>query len=482
VLEGSVQRAGNRVRLNVQLIDAQTDGHLWAETYSKDLTDVFALQAALTQEIAAALKANLTAGERILIERRPTENQQAYDLYLRARILDQTLQIFSSKEEYERVVTLYQQAADLDPGFTLAHVQASISHGTMFWFAALDPTPGRRALAQAALEKARALAPGSPEVRLAQGSFAYACNNDWQGALDEYRAAEAGLPNDAQLQYRMALALRRLGDYGEALARLERCATLNPSDTRGISTLIETLMGLRRYRPVLAAFDRYRPLFAEDYQIARYRLLAQSELTGDWSAFLRGVANLPPRASDRFGLDAAYNLALYQGKLAEAERILLDPRLQTVPGLGGTVNEPVALHRAQLAWLSGQPDAAARFADEAIADYRGRTWSVRQQPAVQLGIARAEALAGRTAAALREGRAALAAQEKLDRWSYPYIRHGLGQVMIITGRTEEALENLRVIMDGFGLMTAAEFRHDPIWARLKSDPRFEEILKSAKPL
>jgi TolB-like protein len=103
VLEGSVQRAGNKVRLNVQLIDAQTDGHLWAETYSKDITDVFAIQAALTQEIATALKASLTAGERTLIARRPTENQQAYDFYLRARILDQALQISSSRAEHERV-------------------------------------------------------------------------------------------------------------------------------------------------------------------------------------------------------------------------------------------------------------------------------------------------------------------------------------------------------------------------------------------
>jgi len=482
VLEGSVQRAGNKVRLNVQLIDARTDGHLWAETYSKDITDVFAMQAALTQEIATALKASLTAGERFLIERRPTENQQAYDLYLRARILDQAMQIFSSRAEYERVASLYEEAAALDPAFTLAHVQASITHGTMFWFAALDPTPERRARALAALEKARAFAPGSPEVRLAEGSFEYTCNNNWRGALEKYRAAETGLPNDAQLQYRMALAHRRIGEIGEALARLERCAALNPNDARGLTTLAETMVVMRHYAAAVARVDQHRGLLTGDYNAMRFRLFARQELDGDRSAFLRDFAALPPRSGDPYGLDVAYNLALNSGDLAGAGRQLLDPRWSTVPGLGGIVNDPVTLHRAQLAWLLGRPDEARQFADEAIKYFRAGSWSARQLPVVQMGIARAEAFAGRAEVAVREARAAMAAQENLDQFNIGFVRHWLGGVLIVTGRPDEALAELRKLMAGLGSMTASEFRHDPLWSRLKNDPRFEEILKTAKPL
>ena len=414
--------------------------------------------------------------------RRPTENQQAYDLYLRGRILDQSLQVYSSRGEYERVVQLYEAAAELDPAFTLAHVQASISHGTIFWFATLDPTPARRARALAALEKARALAPGSPEVRLAQGSYEYTCNNNWRGALVEYRAAESVLPNDAQLQYRMALAHRRLGELPEALARLERCSALNPNDSRSITTLVETVMALRRYPQVVALVDRYRGLLEDDHVISRLKFLARQELDGDWAAFLRGMATVRPRSSDQLGLDAAYTLARNAGKFDDANRILQDSRWQSVLGLGGIVNEPPALHRAELAWLLGRPDEARRHADEAIKILRAGPWNARQQPVAQMGIARAEAFAGRHDVAVREGRAALAAQEAMDQFNRAFIRHWLGIVLVVAGRPEEALAELRQLMAGFGTMSPGEFRHDPIWSRLKDDPRFEEILRSAKPL
>jgi TolB-like protein/tetratricopeptide (TPR) repeat protein len=482
VLEGSVRRSGNQVRVTAQLIDARTDEHIWAETYDGDTSDVFGLQSRLAQQIATALKANLTAGERTLIARRPTENARAYDLYLRARILDQALQVYSPRSEYERVNALYEEAAALDPAFTLAHVQASISHGTMFWFANLDPSPARKDRTRAALEKARALAPGSPEVRLAEGSFAYTCNNDWRGALAEYRAAEAGLPNDAQLQYRMALAHRRLGELREALTRLERCVALNPNDSRAVTTLVETVMALRRYPQVGELVERYRGLLSDDHLIIRLQLLARQELDGDWQAFVTAMATVRPRSSDPHGLDAGYVLALNKGDLGAAERILEDPRWQTVLGLGGIVNEPPALHRAQLAWLRGRPDEARRHADEAIRIYRTGTWNARQQPVAQMGIARAEAFAGRYDVAIREARAALAAQEAMDQFNYAFIRHWLGTVLVVAGRPEEALAELRRLMAGLGTMSPGEFRHDPIWSRLKDDPRFEEILKSAKPL
>ncbi len=482
VLEGSVQRAGNRVRINVQLIDARTDDHLWAETYNKELTDVFSIQASLTQEIATALKASLTAGERTLLARRPTENQAAFDLYLRARVLEQPLQIGSSREEHERVLALYDQAIVLDPGFTLAHVQASMLNGLMFWFAALDATPARRTRSLAALEAAQRLAPGSPEVLMAQGSFEYTCNNDWVKALAHYHAAEAGLPNDAQLHYRIALAHRRLGGTPAALARLERSADLNPHDARGIYTLIETTRFLRRHRQVVALAERYRSLVATDALVQTFRIGAQFELDGDLAGYRRNWMALPPAPNDPHGLKKAYQLAFTFGDLAAADRALADPRLETVRGLGGVVSEPVALHRAQIAWLQNRPEDARRFADEAITYYRGRLWGARQQPVVQMDLARAEALAGRKEVALREAEAAMAAQIKLDAFTAESQRFVYGRLLVTCDRRAEALGVLRDYLGGYGGTTPNEIRLDPIWSRLMDDPRFEEILKSAKPL
>ena len=482
VLEGSVQRAGNRVRINVQLIDARTDAHLWAETYNKELTDRFSMQAALTQEIATALKASLTVGERTLLARRPTENQAAYDLYLRARVLEQTLQHGSSREEYERVLGLFDQAAALDPGFALAHAQASMLNGLMFWFTQLDPTPARRALALAGLEAAQRLAPGSPEVLMAQGYFEYSCNNDWVKALVHYQAAEAGLPNEAQLHYRIAIAHRRLGEMPAALARLERAADLNPNDARGIGTLIETTQYLRRYRQVVALAERYHSLVVTDATAQRQRIDAQFQLDGDLVGYRRNWAALPPTPRDPHGLEKAYSLAFTFGDLAAADRALADPRLETVHGLFGIVGEPVTLHRAQIAWLQGRPEDARRLADAAIVYYRGRQWSARQQPVVQLDLARAEALAGRKEVALREAAAAMAAQIKLDALTAADLRYVYGRLLIVCDRPAEALGILRDYLGGYGRTTPNEIRLDPIWSRLKDDPRFEEILKSAKAL
>jgi TolB-like protein len=483
VLEGSLQRVGNKVHFNMQLIDARTDDHLWADTFDGDMADIFALQARLAQEIAAALKATLTPGERTLIARRPTENQEAYELYLRARALDQRMGFGSSKEEFERVIDLYEQAAMKDPAFALPHVQASVLHGTMYWFGSLDPTPERRTKAQAEVNIAQRLAPGAPETILAQGSFDYTCRNDWAGALVNYRAAEAGLPNDAQLHLRIALALRRLSQWPEALTRLEQAAALNPNDLNGINTLISTVFSLRRYPQALELISRYQAIFPDDFGLKSNRTKARYELDGDRGAFLRALVALPPTASDVKGLERAYGIAMKQGDLAAADHALADLRITSVENIDATIRDPVALHRAFIAWLRGRPEEARRFADEAIAVYRRQKWALRQEGWSQFGIARAEAYAGRIDEAIRDGKAALDEELARDAISALGMRVEYGQVLVIGNRREEALALLREIiaMPSYGL-GPNEIRFDPVWSRLKDDPRFEAILKSAKPL
>ena len=483
VLEGSVQRAGNRVRLNVQLIDARTDGHLWAETYNKELTDVFTIQAALAEEITTALKASLTAGERTLLARRPTENQVAYDLYLRARVLGQNIGLGSGREAYESVIALYEQAAAADPKFALPHVQASILHGSMYWFGALDATPARRARVEAELAAAVRLAPDTPETYLARGSFEYTCRNDWAQSLVEYRKAEAGLPNDAQLIYRIGIAHRRLGQYAEAQRRFEAAISLNPSDLNGVLTHFDSLLEMRRYRRVVDEIGRFVAMFPTDRRLLTTRLRARYELDDDRPAFLRDMAARPPGTNDPHGLQAAFENAMRTGDLAAAERVLEDPRLPAFGGAGGIVSYPVSMSRAAVAWLRGRPDDARRFADEAIAYFRSRKWAPRQEAAVQMGIAYAEAYAGRHAEALQDARAALADQNTRDVYSGALMQNDYGQILVVCGQRDEAMATLRAYLTGMDVTTTPkEIRFDPIWSRLKDDPRFEEILKSAKPL
>jgi TolB-like protein len=484
ILEGSVQRAGNRVKVIVQLIDARRDQHLWAETYTEDVTDVFTIQAKLAGAITTALKATLSPEEKSLIARRPTENQEAYDLYLRALALKETLTGSgdNSRESLDRVAALYEQAIARDPDFTLAYVQLGATHGQQYWFGNLDPTPARRARAKAARDAALRLSPDSPETRLALGTYAYTCENDWAGALVEFRAALAGLPNDAQVLYYIGLAQRRLGRLPEALDSFARSIELNPRDALIPVQQLQTLHGLRRFQEEHDLALRYVKLFPKHAQISFNLALVRFELDHDPAAYSRNLELIPALSIDPHGLLKAYRIALTRGDLMAADRALADPRLTTVPGVSSVINEPVALHRAQVASLLGQREEARAFADETVAYFGSRQWVPRQEPWVMSAVALAQALAGRSDEAARLARESVAVEASRDAFDVVAQRLQLAQVYLILDRRDEALSELKELMKGPCGLGPEQLRITPFWSRLKGDPRFEEILKSAKPL
>ncbi len=482
VLEGSVQRAGNRVKVIVQLIDARTDRHLWAETYTEDLTDVFTIQAKLTGAIAAALKATLSPEEKSLIARRPTENQEAYDLYLRGRALNETFGGNATRENLDQVAALYEQAIARDPGFTLAYVQLCATHGQQYWFGHLDATPARRARAKAARDAALRLSPDAPETRLALGTYLYTCENDWARALVEFRAAAAGLPNDAQLTYYIGLAQRRLGRLPEALESFARSIELNPRDALIPVQQLQTLHALRRFAEEQKLAQHYVVLFPKHPGVLNQLALARLELGHDPAAFVRDLELVPPLAFDPHGLFKAYRIALARGDLVTADLALADPRQTTSQGFSGVITEPVALHRAQMAFLRGQKAEARAFADEAVAHFSSRSWVSRQEPWVMSGIALAHALAGRPGEAVRLGRESVVIEASRDAFDVTAQRLQLAQIYLVLDRRDDALAELGELMKGPCLLGPEQLRLHPFWSRLKDDPRFEEILKSAKPL
>ncbi|HWA28576.1 MAG TPA: TIR domain-containing protein [Lacunisphaera sp.] len=481
ILEGSVRRAGNKIRVTAQLIDAHTDEHLWAETYDGDADDIFALQAKLAQQIAASLKANLTAGEKALIERRPTQDQVAYDLFLQGRILKQGLSATATREIYEPIIDLYERAVARDPAFAYAQAQLSIVHGTMYWFGAVDPSPERRAKAQAAMEAARRIAPDAPETHYAQGAFAYLCENDWDKALKELSIAEAALPNDAELQYRIAITLRRLGRWPEALGRIERCVALNPLDRSFVTTLLETNSAMRRYAELPALAARYVPLFPGDGWLKGFGIKAQFALDGDRAAYLREMGMTPPVPADKHGLQWEYAEAMRSGDFNAAEAALADPRLKAVSGLtGGVLALPPSYLRAQVALLRKDASAAKARSAEARAHFEAGPWSPRQQRLVNLELALLRTITGGADPA--DIMAQLDRLESYDRLMMAAIWSESARVLAVTGHREEALTCLRRLLAGPSVDSPNELRDDPFFTSFKGDPRFEEILRSAKPL
>ncbi len=483
VLEGSVRRVGNKVHMNAQLIDARTDEHLWAETYDGDTTDIFALQAKLAQQIATALKATLTPGEKTMIEHRPTENQEAYELYLRARTLHQELGEDGRPEDYERIISFYGQAAAKDPSFALAHAQASLVHDILYWFAYLDPSPGRAEKARTGLAAAVRLAPDLPETHLAQGAYYYRIDRDWNRALAEFRAAESGLPNDAQLFFWLAVTHRRLGKWTDALAYFERAIALNPREVASLTNYCEFLVELRRWGAARDATGRFLAYFPTNGSLLFSRAQGQFAVDGDRAANAAAIAASSHDSANRSALSDQFRAAMLRDDFAAADRALADPGDGTLAiAHSNVIADPPPLFRTELAFLRGDASAARKFGDEALAFYRGRQWNPRQAPWVQMRNAMVAAWTGDAATALRDGRAAMAAEEVHDVYDVTVLRPSFGAVLISLGRREEALACLRQMMTEPCPLVPNEIRADPLWSRLKDDPRFEEILNSAKPL
>jgi TolB-like protein/Tfp pilus assembly protein PilF len=483
VLEGSVRRAGGKVRVTAQLINALTDEHLWAEKYDGDLADVFALQSRLAQEIATALKATLTTSERALIERRPTRSPEAYELYLRGRVLQGSLTIRSPRARFEQAVEMYERAAAVDPGFTLAHAAAVQLHGLMYMGANYDPSPERRAKAAAALRQAEASAPDAPETRFARGHFAYTIEGDREKALREYQAAFASLPNEAPLIAAIGYVQRRLGLWREARESMERATELNPNDLFDQSQFTRYLMALRRYDEAVRRAERTLTIAPRDAFVRETHLRARLARDGDYAAYLRDLADTPPMENDPNGLYAAYQLAQQKGDHAAADRALADPRFGDLYTQSTVSVTPTALIRAQVAWLDGRKPDAERHANDALKLMSGWKSNPRQQYFDLINRARAEAFAGQAEEALRHARESVEGIGRQDRYMLGEIYVTQAKICVVLGRRDDAITALRnTIPLALSAHSAPEWRHDPILSRLKSDPRLEEIIRACGPL
>src|SRR5246127_2773607 len=233
LLEGSVRRVGNRVRVNVQLIDANNDEHIWAEDYDRDLTDVFAIQTDLAQKIASALQAKLSPNEKARLDHRPTQNPEAYLLFVQAHDWANRAEMFHDTSL--KAEPLFEQAIKLDPNFAAAFAGLSMVQSWVYHNS--DPVPSRREKARVNAEEALQLQPDLPEAHLALGFSYYYGDRDYERALAEFDIARRGLPNESQAYMAIGAIQRRQGKGAESNAILEKAATLDPKNTNVLVNL-----------------------------------------------------------------------------------------------------------------------------------------------------------------------------------------------------------------------------------------------------
>ena len=242
ILEGSVRRVGNRVRVNVQLINAENDEHIWAEDYDRDLTDVFAIQTDLAQKIANELRAKLSPTEKATIERKPTQNGEAYLAFVQAHNLQSAFEDFEKLKQSEQ---LYERAIKLDPDFALAIARYSQLESWILH--TFDRTPARREKARNLAERALQLQPDLPEAHLALGFSYYYGDDNYDAALEQFEIAQRGLPNESEVYLDIGAIQRRQGKWAESTVNLEKAVSLNPKDSWPLQQLFFNYQMLRNF-------------------------------------------------------------------------------------------------------------------------------------------------------------------------------------------------------------------------------------------
>jgi TolB-like protein/Flp pilus assembly protein TadD len=486
VVEGTVQRAGNKVRVNVQLIDARNDAHLWGQTYERDLADVFAIQSEIARAIAEQLRVKLSPAEKTAIERPPTYDVIAFDQYARAKTLILTTSMdMSADKALVQATDLLNNAVGRDPSFYVAFCQLVGVHDRLYSVVG-DHTPERLRAAEAALQRATDLRPDAAETHLARGAHLYYAFRDYKGALVELEIAGRGLPNDPRVLAITGFIHRRQGNYDEALRALEQAVTLDPRNTFTLSQLSITYQLLRRYPERKATLQRVLEITPDDVGEASQGAFVDFLWHADAAPFHEFIERLRSERPAALG-EAADNWL--DCALAERDWVTAEKALMTLGSNFWWVDNSVSFNRH-----FGEGLLARAMKDEARARKAFGAARAEQEEIVQkqkdygpalcvLGLI--DAALGNEQAALEEGRRAmeLLPVEK-DSVNGQAMRVYFALTAAWVGQKDLALEHLTVAAPTPGASLIASYgilKLSPFWDPLRGDPRFEKIVASLGP-
>lgn len=476
LVEGSVQVVGDRLRVNVQLIDAATDEHLWAEGYDRTLDDAFEIQSDVAQRVVAAVGAALGATERYLLTVTPTTNPDAYRLYLQGR--DYSRRAGWQRQDFETAQQLYERALTLDPAFAPAYAALAEAHGVMHWFR-YDLSPARMAEQREAAEAALQLAPELPQAHFAMGQWHYWGRRDYERALAAFEIALRGLPKDARVWAWIAWVNRRLGNWGKVYAAFERAAELDPRD----ATLFADVGGLtyrftKRYSDAMLAFERALALAPDLAVAAVERAWTYVEWQGRLDTLRAVLARLPRDAElSWLGSAAAQRAELLLWEREPDRLALLLASTPTSVLEGHDFFLPKSLYAAWAHRLRGDQVAARLAFDSAIVVLGS---AIRELPEDwRLHAARGLAVAGlgRRAEALREARwLAQSAVYRDDAFQGARVAEDRARILAQVGATDEALNEIERLLARPSKLTVHTLRLDPRWDPIREHPRFRALV------
>ena len=479
VLEGSVQRSANRVRVTAQLIDARTDAHLWAERYDRDLADVFAIQSEIAEKIAQQLQARLSPKEKAAIESKPTQDVVAYDLYLRALAI--TKQTSMGRERVEEIVRLLDQAVARDPTFMVAFAALARAHLWFYW-QAVDETPARLELAKNALDAAARLQPDAGEVHLARAYFHYWAKREYDTALAELALAQRMLPNDAEVAVVTGSLERRKGRWEEATRWFATAGALDPANHLLQIEVSAIYRQQRRYAEAIALLDRALAVTPNSFDLQRARaeldLLAYADLRRMEQALTGDAAKSAP--PDSVALSRTL-LALNRRDYRAAQEAFAAYRPREITQAAGTV-VPREWYEGLFARGLGQREQAeASFL--AARERAAARVAARPEDGIALVVlAQIDARLGRKAEAVREAERALELFAATgDHLQMTFHTNRIAVVYAQAGETERALDLLEQALKRPNGPYYGSLKLSEDWDPLRSHPRFQKVLEALTP-
>ena len=468
ILEGSVRRGNGQVRITAQLIDARTDEHLWAETYDRDLDNIFAIQSDVAKKIAAALEASLTPEEEALIDEKPTDNVEAYDLLLKGRYLSENAVTNREKGELEEAIIILERAVELDPEFIGAYSQLAISHLRMYWdgFGGWDRTDERLAKAKSALDKASEIDPEHPEVQLATGYYYYWGYRNYDEALKYLIPTLEKQPNNSDVLGVIGYVYRRNGNWTGAIESMQKSVDLDPHSHTKVRALARTYMPNRNWKQA----ERY---------IDRLILLKPTSITGHWMKVNLPINSEGDLIKSRMALDEAMKnidpnkligmragLFYYERNFSEALNLIESD----------TANWYIskAFNNLKL----GNLEAARSYFDSVKVESED---VLRKDPEDLDGLLRlgmAYAGLGKKEKAIEK---ALEAVELLplskDALAGANLLSGLAQIYVKVGEYDKAIDQLDLLLSIPSRITEHTLRLDPTWDPLREHPRFIKLIE-----
>jgi len=490
IVEGTVQRAGDKVRVNVQLIDARTDAHLWAKSYDRDFKDVLSVESEVAAQIADALKANLSPVESHVLAAARTENTEAYDLFLRGQYEFHQAESGVSAAGYDRADAFYRQALALDPNFAEAAADLARSRLSRHWF--VSPlTPAELEEVKTLVDRALALAPTSPEAHFALGLFFYWGHRQYEDALAEFNRTLELQPNNADARAFCAWVYRRRGEWERSLTDSQRAEELDPRDASIPMNIGVTCYALRLWKDAERAELRALAIDPHNTQAAMFLVLIRLTMTGDVASARRALEDFPevikglpggaggPRGATGAGdITAVIGWPAYldvtERRFSDAtqaveNRVVNDERahLQQLAGL-------VVIHL-----LAGEPEAAKSLAEEALPLLEARFRERPEDTFVMTELSWVYLALGRNTDALRLSRqAADTISMEKDALAGPSFEIGLAEIEARAGAPEEAVKRLRRLLaiPAGGAASIAALKMDPVWDPLRNRPEFQQLL------